>query len=225
MVETGEENCGAEAIKAKSAESTKRAILRAALEEFALKSVSGARAREISAKAGVNHAAINYHFGGKNEMYEEILRAAVDSFRAEISEFLAEADAFLKSPVRDKSAAIEMIKKAFLRTHNRLSSENFMRLMLLLKREEIFPSRSFDITFEGSFKPSMEALVSLILVLKEGASRQSAIMTAFTLIGLNDSVCSCRTAYLRLSGKSEIDESDIAMFGGIVSEQIERILS
>ena len=223
MVETGEENCGAEAIKAKSAESTKRAILRAALEEFALKSVSGARAREISAKAGVNHAAINYHFGGKNEMYEEILRAAVDSFRAEISEFLAEADAFLKSPVRDKSAAIEIIKKAFLR--KRLSSENFMRLMLLLKREEIFPSRSFDITFEGSFKPSMEALVSLILVLKEGASRQSAIMTAFTLIGLNDSVCSCRTAYLRLSGKSEIDESDIAMFGGIVSEQIERILS
>ena len=40
-------------------------IFKAALEEFGLCSLAGARTREIAAKANVNHAAISYYFGGK----------------------------------------------------------------------------------------------------------------------------------------------------------------
>ena len=44
-------------------------IIKAALEEFGLYSFLGARTREIAAKAGVNHAAISYYFGGKTELW------------------------------------------------------------------------------------------------------------------------------------------------------------
>ena len=38
----------------------KARIFKAALEEFGLRSLAGARTREIAAKANVNHAAISY---------------------------------------------------------------------------------------------------------------------------------------------------------------------
>jgi len=56
----------------------KARIFKAALEEFGLRSLAGARTREIAAKANVNHAAISYYFGGKNELYMELARQIRD---------------------------------------------------------------------------------------------------------------------------------------------------
>ena len=53
-------------------EDPKARIFKAALEEFGMRSLAGARTREIAAKANLNHAAINYYFGGKNELYMEL---------------------------------------------------------------------------------------------------------------------------------------------------------
>lgn len=46
-------------------EDPKARIFKAALEEFGMRSLAGARTREIAAKANLNHAAINYYFGAK----------------------------------------------------------------------------------------------------------------------------------------------------------------
>ena len=52
----------------------KAKIVNAAVEEFALLPFSAARTRQIAEKAGVNHAAISYYFGGKRELYLETVR-------------------------------------------------------------------------------------------------------------------------------------------------------
>lgn len=52
----------------------KAKIINAAVEEFALLPFSAARTRQIAEKAGVNHAAISYYFGGKRELYLETVR-------------------------------------------------------------------------------------------------------------------------------------------------------
>lgn len=52
----------------------KSKIIKAAIEEFAMLSLAAARTRQIAAKAGVNHAAISYYFGGKKELYNETIR-------------------------------------------------------------------------------------------------------------------------------------------------------
>jgi AcrR family transcriptional regulator len=59
------------------ADDTRSKLLDAAGEVFAQSGFQGATVREICAKAGVNIALVNYHFGDKLELYTEVLRHSV----------------------------------------------------------------------------------------------------------------------------------------------------
>ncbi|MDT3396583.1 TetR family transcriptional regulator [Streptomyces sp. B1866] len=56
------------------AERSRRLLLEAAKEEFAGKGFAGARVQDIADRAGVNKQLINYYFGGKEGLYEELGR-------------------------------------------------------------------------------------------------------------------------------------------------------
>lgn len=58
--------------------STRDRLLGSAGEVFADKGFHGATVREIVHRAGANVAAINYHFGGKSEIYDAALVAAYE---------------------------------------------------------------------------------------------------------------------------------------------------
>jgi AcrR family transcriptional regulator len=61
----------------KSTEGTRQALLDHAADVIAENGYGGASVREITGRASVNQAAINYHFGGKEGLYREVLRLAV----------------------------------------------------------------------------------------------------------------------------------------------------
>ena len=56
-----------------SGESTKTRLLEAAGEEFSLLGYEGATIRSIAQRAGANVAAVNYHFGDKESLYEQVV--------------------------------------------------------------------------------------------------------------------------------------------------------
>lgn len=58
----------------RDAERSRRALLDAALEEFAAKGFAGARVQEIADRAGVNKQLINYYFEDKDGLYRELQR-------------------------------------------------------------------------------------------------------------------------------------------------------
>ncbi len=58
----------------KDGEETRRRILDAACQVFGEKGYRDARHSEICSRAGVNLAAINYHFGSKDELYRAVWR-------------------------------------------------------------------------------------------------------------------------------------------------------
>ncbi|MAM92137.1 MAG: hypothetical protein CMI15_11790 [Opitutaceae bacterium] len=57
---------------------TKRKIIEAAEVEFAESGYGGASVREITNRADVNVAAINYHFGNKESLYQEMVRNRIE---------------------------------------------------------------------------------------------------------------------------------------------------
>jgi AcrR family transcriptional regulator len=61
------------------ADPTRTKLLEAAGQVFAAQGFHSATVREICSRAGANVAAVNYYFGDKVELYEEVLRQAVSS--------------------------------------------------------------------------------------------------------------------------------------------------
>jgi TetR/AcrR family transcriptional regulator len=75
--------------KGRDAEATKEALLRSATELFALHGFEGVSVETIARQAGVNKALISYHFGGKERLYNEILKTTLEEAKRHMDELRA----------------------------------------------------------------------------------------------------------------------------------------
>ncbi|MEO8809800.1 MAG: TetR/AcrR family transcriptional regulator [Rhodanobacter sp.] len=106
--------------------STRGRILRAAETLFAQRGFDGASLRQLTAAAGVNLAAVNYHFGSKEKLVEEVFRRRLDALNANRLAALAQLDG-------DHPATLEEVLAAYIRPALELSHEDsgalFMRVL------------------------------------------------------------------------------------------------
>lgn len=94
--------------------STRQRILGAAEELFARHGFAGASLRQVTASAKVNLAAVNYHFGSKENLIEEVFRRRLDELNARRTELLAQC--------RDRAdLGLEDVLDAFVRPALELS--------------------------------------------------------------------------------------------------------
>ena len=87
--------------------STKDRILGAAEELFAQFGFAGTSLRQVTSRAGVNIAAVNYHFGSKENLVNEVFRRRMD-------EMSAQRLAALKTAVSEHPGELEPILAAFV---------------------------------------------------------------------------------------------------------------
>jgi AcrR family transcriptional regulator len=116
-------------------EGTRDSLIKAAIDVFSAKGFEGGSVREITQAAKANQAAINYHFGGKEGLYREVLKASVQAF-AELSPLdmgrLAEMDGL---------QAVEAFIRTQLKALNRRDQlGRFLRIFTweTLSRSEVF---------------------------------------------------------------------------------------
>ena len=128
-------------------------ILNAAGEVFAIKGFKDATVREICAKAGVNLAAVNYHFGDKERLYIE----AVKDARKVVHQHVP-------APENLESAEPEDALRAMIHTMAlRMLSRNIESWRHeLLVREFTNPSRACEEIMQESILPFMEQLRTII---------------------------------------------------------------
>jgi len=116
-------------------EGTRDSLIKAAIDVFSAKGFEGGSVREITQAAKANQAAINYHFGGKEGLYREVLKASIQAF-AELSPLdmgrLAEMDG---------PQAVEAFIRTQLKALNRRNQlGRFLRIFTweTLSRSEVF---------------------------------------------------------------------------------------
>jgi AcrR family transcriptional regulator len=74
-------------------EQTKTKILAAALNEFSVHGLAGARVDEIARSAGVNKAMIYYHFDSKEDLFRELFQSEMNALQTEVSVLLLHRNA------------------------------------------------------------------------------------------------------------------------------------
>lgn len=105
---------------------TKERILGAAEALFARHGFEGASLRQLTTAAGVNLAAVNYHFGSKDRLIEEVFRRRLDQLNGRRM-------AALQKIAGDPDATVEDVLAAFIAPALELSHDGsgslFMRVL------------------------------------------------------------------------------------------------
>jgi AcrR family transcriptional regulator len=109
-----------------SQQSTKERILSAAEVLFARHGFDGASLRQLTAAAGVNLAAVNYHFGSKDRLVEEVFRRRLDELNSRRLKALSRISG-------DPGTTLEDVLAAFIKPALELSHDGsgtlFMRVL------------------------------------------------------------------------------------------------
>lgn len=128
---------------------TRTRILDAAEELFMQHGFEGTSMRQLTSRAGVNLAAVNYHFGSKDALIEAVFRRRLDPMNA----------ARLAALDRLEDPSPENIIRAFIRPGLRLVEDargggrNFTRL---LGRTYSEPSKALRALIGQMYAPTME---------------------------------------------------------------------
>ena len=133
---------------------TRTRILDAAEELFMQHGFEGTSMRQLTSRAGVNLAAVNYHFGSKNALVEAVFRRRLDPMNAERIAALER----IESEAEGRALAPEAIIRAFIGTGLRMIEDgrsggrNFIRL---LGRTYTDPAKHIRVLIGQLYAPAM----------------------------------------------------------------------
>lgn len=161
---------------------TRSLILETAAEIFSKEGFRGTTVRDIVDQAGVNLAAINYHFGGKQALYREVMRRVLQEFHAE------------KIPIVDLSCAQapedvvrsvirSLMSRADVHAPLRMGPPLPFDVPRLILQEFMSPSGVLDDLVDCEVKPHMARLGDMLVpMLGPEATVVDKILIGFWLV-------------------------------------------
>lgn len=188
---------------------TRLRLLRAALAAFGQRDFDAVSIRDIVAAAGVNVAAISYHFGGKRDLY------------------LATADYLAESLHTGLAARLQSIQTALPGSDavacRRLLGDllgEFAGILLtdelgghapgFVFREQLRPTEAFDILYAKLFAPLHQTMAALVGRARDlAADADETRMVAHALLGQVIAFRAARTTLLRHLGRPTYTADDL----------------
>ncbi len=160
--------------------STQDRLLDAAERLFAERGYDAVSIREIAGTADVNVAAVNYHFQGKLNLYQEVLRRRIVPKRDKL---LAALDAVEAAP--DDAPRLEMMIRAFIGTHleDALRELRGILGLHLMAREMSEPRQGGQVLFRELIGPVRTRLLVMFRVYVPEASDVQIQMVVMSLVG------------------------------------------
>jgi len=157
----------------------KKRLLDAAEQVFGERGFDGASIRDVTAKANCNLAAVNYHFGDKETLYEEVFRRRLSEMRdrrlASINSVMARQQGITLEDI------IRADAEAFLEPFaDRSISQRFLMLFTREMVEEHLPKGFF---LDEMAIPVMNALGQALRSVCPFLTEQQSLMAIHSIIG------------------------------------------
>lgn len=175
---------GSETPRSRRGAEAREKLLEAALDAFAKHGFAGASTRDIARQAGVNLAAIPYHFGSKEGLHRAVASDIVESISRQIGPVFA-VDAVPERLPKDPASARVMLHRLLDAACSMLiGNPQAGRWAPFIMRELMAPTTSFDVFYEG-FVGLMHTTVTQLFALATGreSETEETIVRAFAILG------------------------------------------
>lgn len=191
-------------------EATRAALLRAAGAVFAEHGYREATVRDICERAGANVAAVNYHFGDKEELYVQVLRHA-----------MAEATARhpFEGGLPSDAPAVDRLRAFVTNFLGRiLDGDDYSWFGRLMAREMIEPTRGLDTLLEERIRPMAAQLRGIIGELAgPGIDEDTLWLCGFSIVSQCLFYNHCRSVVSRLRPDFALDASGLERIAGHIT--------
>lgn len=202
----------------------KARIARAAIGEFALRSLGGARIREIAKISGTNVAAISYHFGGKEGLYNAVVAGMSDYFDNIVSPYYNEGAAICAA--KDCAAARKLAIRFLIDAIRKFSTVKIVpALCLIMSREAASPSEYFQKVYGSIYEKPVEFLAGLFITASGGRTEHGEAVVFAQALWSNVRIYSSKSeAILRLHGWRDMGDAEISLLEKSLSKVLEKTL-
>ncbi len=174
------------ATQSKPSNASKAAILETAYRLFGERSLEDVSIRELAKEANVNISSIHYYYGSKEELYLAVVSNITEIMAQKAGEFTS---AFTEAQKEDVASdafyidwikhLLEMMARAML---GRLRKNNYLHRILI--REQMTPSRGFELLYQQGLEPVLSILDDLIARISQQEVNASQVRArTHTLIG------------------------------------------
>jgi AcrR family transcriptional regulator len=188
----------------KTTSKTRDAIMEAAGQIFAEEGYPKATVRDICHQAGVNIAAINYHFGDKKSLYLTVLK-----HYQEIAFQTYPPDLGIKETQRPEEKLQAFIRSFLTRVMAEGRPPWFGKL---LAREFTEPTWAFDILVKETIRPSFQIITGIVAaILGREKKERKVLLCSMSIVGQCLYFCHSHPVITRLFpgevfGPKQIDE-------------------
>ena len=189
---------------------TRRQLLEAAGEVFAEVGFRNATVREICRRAGVNIAAINYHFGDKEQLYAEVLH---DSQQKAFEKYPPLLDVAADAPPEEKLHAF--VRSFLFRIFDKGSTAWFGKMM---SREMVEPTAALNALLETRMRPMARLLGGIVAeILGCSPDDEKVRLGCFSVVSQCVFFHHCRTMISRLFPEQKLDVSAVEQLAGHIT--------
>ncbi|MDY6852721.1 MAG: CerR family C-terminal domain-containing protein [Thermodesulfobacteriota bacterium] len=179
-------------------EETKDRLLDEAERLFADKGFPAVSVREITSAAKTNQAAVNYHFGGKKNLYLEVFR----------SRWIPRASSMLSPRLEELKGREDVSADQVVRVLARsildapLSDEESLRHGRLITREFVQPTEALELVAKHHMTPMIERAGRLLAgTLEQNVSKERIVLYILSIIAQGIYFSNARMPVSRLLAK------------------------
>ncbi len=154
-------------------------LLDAAEKLFCERGFNGTSVRDLTKAADCNVAAVNYHFGGKENLYEQM-------FRRHLGEVFGEHRDNIEKVKNGSETSLESFLESLVRTTlQKLTTANTqIPLMKLVVRESLNPQLKQELVALDIVKEFLEKISECLQKLVPGLDEKKAILCTFSIEGI-----------------------------------------